>query len=100
MTKESQRRAVSNQRKRMAERGQIRFEVRGLPGDKDLVRKFAQKLATGDSEAAKLRDQVRSTVAPTHSTGADLYRALRQGPLFPDDFDISREFTTGRDTDL
>jgi hypothetical protein len=100
VTKESQRRAVDNQRKRMRERGYERYEVTGPGRDKELVRDIVKKLAAGGPEADRLREDVKQTVTPKRLTGAGLYRALREGPLFPDDFDISREFTTGRDIDL
>ncbi|MGH6873161.1 MAG: hypothetical protein ACREHE_16825 [Rhizomicrobium sp.] len=100
MTKESQRRAVDNQRKRMRQRGFERYEVIGPAGDKELVRGIVKTLAAGGPQAERLREQAKRTIAPKGKTGADLYNALRQGPLFPDDFDISREFTTGRDVDL
>ncbi|HEX3674656.1 MAG TPA: hypothetical protein VHU87_10315 [Rhizomicrobium sp.] len=100
MTKESQRRAVDNQRKRMTERGQCRYEVRGLASDKILVRKFAEKLAARDADSAKLREQVQETIAPKPPSRGAIGRALRKAPHFPDDFDISREFTTGRDIEL
>ena len=100
MTRESQRRAVDNQRKRMAEHGKCRFEVRGLASDKMLVRKLAEKLAVGDVDAAKLRERMQESLAPRPSSRGAIARALRQGPRLPDDFDISREFTTGREIKL
>jgi len=101
MTKASQRRAVDNQRKRMRERGHERYEVTGPGHDKALVREFVMTLAAGGPKAERLREQTKQMIAPKISSGAELLRALQSGPRFPDDFDISREFTTGReDNDL
>ena len=100
MTKESQRRAVDNQRKRMRERGYERYEVTGPERDKDLVRSIVKTLAAGGPEAERLREQAKQANNPKRSTRGEFLRALQSGPRFPDDFDISREFTTGRDIDL
>ncbi|HEY2071771.1 MAG TPA: hypothetical protein VGG48_19580 [Rhizomicrobium sp.] len=101
MTKESQRRAVANQRKRMRDKGYERYEVKGPKSDKLLVRKIVEKLASTDPDAMRFREVAEKTVMPAGpSTKGDILRALQQGPRFPDDFDISREFTTGRDIEL
>ena len=42
MAQASQKRAVANHRRRLAERGISRYEVRGLEKDKELVRKLAK----------------------------------------------------------
>ena len=97
MTKESQRRAVESQRQRMRDRGHERYEVIGPGRDKELVRNIVKTLAAGGPEAERLREQAKGATAPKKSTRGELLRALQSGPRFPDDFDISREFTTGRD---
>ena len=45
MPSTSQRRAIEAHRRRLAERGLGRFEVRGLEADKDLIRGLARRLA-------------------------------------------------------
>ena len=59
----SQKRAITEHRRRLGERGLARYEVRGLPQDKELVRKFAKKLSADDAEAARLRNEVTKAVA-------------------------------------
>ena len=100
----SQKRAIDNHRRRLAERGMSRYEVRGLVEDKELVRKFAKRLAAHDEGAARLRWQVEQEIAEEAPvqlrTGKDIWDALRRSPLVGLDLDIEREFTTGRDIEL
>ena len=59
MVQASQRRAVADHRRRLAERGISRYEVRGLAKDKELVRKLAKRLSADDADAARLRAERR-----------------------------------------
>ena len=60
MASNSQRRALDAHRRRLAERGLGRFEVRGLDTDKALIRGLARLLAANDAAAGALRaDLVR-----------------------------------------
>lgn len=99
----SQRRAVAAHRRRLAERGLGRFEVRGLDTDKALIRKLASRLAAGDEAAAALRTEVarhvEGTAGEPPQTG-HIFAALRRSPLVGADPDFSREVVTGRDADL
>jgi hypothetical protein len=98
---ESQKRAVASHRQRLKQRGFARYEVRGLAADKELVRKFAQRLAANDAEAERLRQEMAREVAPQEfRTGKDIWDALRRSPAVGLDLDIEREFTTGRDVEL
>jgi hypothetical protein len=63
-TPEAQRRAVANYRRRMREHGLDRFEVRGLPQDKALMRAVAMRLARGDAASGKLRMIIQAVVTP------------------------------------
>src|SRR5579872_359630 len=63
--KASQERAVANHRRRLRERGLARYEVRGLPQDKQLVRELARRLASnGGCGASARRDNKGSMRAP------------------------------------
>lgn len=103
MANASQRRAVAAHRRRLAERGLGRFEVRGLDADKDLIRKLAHRLAAGDEAAAVLRTEVarhvEGTVGELPRTGRIL-AALRRSPLVGAGLDLAREAVTGRDVGL
>lgn len=100
----SQSRALASHRRRLAERGLARYEVRGLARDKELVRELAKRLAANDANAARLRQQITQELAQEARfeprTGKDIWDALRRSPLVGLDLDIEREFTTGRDVEL
>jgi hypothetical protein len=96
----SQKRAVANHRRRLTERGLARYEVRGLEQDKELVRKFANRLAANDPEAVRSRREVAGCVLKKPLSGKAIWEALRRSPLVGVDLDIEREVTPGRDIDL
>ena len=96
----AQKRAVANHRRRMAERGLARYEVRGLEQDKELVRKFAGRLAANDREAMRLRQEVAGSVLDRPLTGKEIWEALRRSPLVGVELNLEREVTSGRDVDL
>jgi hypothetical protein len=96
----SQNRAVANHRRRLAERGLARYEVRGLEWDKELVRKFAGRLAANDPEAERLRQQVAGSVVKKPLTGKETWEALRRSPAVGADLDLTREVVPERDVDL
>lgn len=101
MPSTAQRQAIAAHRRRLAERGLDRFEVRGLPADKALLRELARQLASGDDTAAALRAELARRVA-----GADappvggILSALRRSPLVGADLDFPREVVGGRDVAL
>lgn len=99
MTEASQKRAIANYRRRLAERGLARYEVCSLERDKELVRRFARRLATDDATAMRLREEVARAVSPQPLSGKEIWAALRCSPLVGIDLDIEKEFTTGRDVD-
>jgi hypothetical protein len=97
----SQKQAIATHRRRLGERGFGRYEVRGLVQDKELVRKFAKRLATNDAEAARLRTEVAQRVRPHPLlSGKDIWDALRRSPAVGADLDLSREVVSERDIDL
>jgi hypothetical protein len=95
----SQKRAITEHRRRLGERGLARYEVRGLVQDKDLVRKLAKKLSADDAVAARFRSEVTKAVAPD-STRGGIWRALRASPLVGADLNFEREVVPPRDVDL
>ncbi|RYI34523.1 MAG: hypothetical protein EON48_01845 [Acetobacteraceae bacterium] len=101
MASNSQRRAVDAHRKRLAERGLGRFEVRGLELDKELVRSIARRLAANDAEANAMRfDLARRVGGSEPQRVGGVLAALRRSPLVGADFDLAREQTPGRDAEL
>lgn len=101
MPSNSQRRAIEAHRRRLAERGLDRFEVRGLEADKELIRSIARRLAANDDAAGLLRADLARRIAvgePPRVGG--VLAALRRSPLVGADLDITREETPGRDVGL
>ncbi|HEV8680106.1 MAG TPA: hypothetical protein VGQ90_12085 [Stellaceae bacterium] len=74
--------------------------MRGLERDRELVRKFANRLAANDPEAERLRQSVALNLGEKPLTGKDIWEALRRSPLVAADLTVDREFTAGRDVDL
>lgn len=101
MPSSSQRRAIEAHRRRLAERGLGRFEVRGLEVDKDLIRGIARRLAANDEEAGALRaDLARRVGGSEPPRVGGVLAALRRSPLVGAELDLSREETPGRDAGL
>lgn len=101
MPSNSQRRAIEAHRRRLAERGLGRFEVRGLEADKELIRGIARRLAADDAEAGALRADLTRRVAGGEAPRVGgILAALRRSPLAGADLDLSREETSGRDAGL
>jgi hypothetical protein len=101
MPTSSQRRAIEAHRRRLAERGLGRFEVRGLEADKELIRGIARRLAAGDAEAGALRaDLARRVTDSGPPRVGGILTALRRSPLVGAELDLSREETPGRDVGL
>lgn len=101
MASNSQRRALDAHRRRLAERGLGRFEVRGLDTDKALIRGLARLLAANDAAAGALRaDLVRRIDRDETPRVGGILAALRRSPLVGADIDLSREETPGRDAGL
>jgi hypothetical protein len=101
MPSNSQRRAIDAHRKRLAERGLGRFEVRGLEVDKELVRSVARRLAENDAEAGALRtDLARRLGGSEPQRVGGVLAALRRSPLVGAELDLVRAETPGRDVGL
>jgi hypothetical protein len=96
----SQKRAVANNRRRLAERGMARFEVRGLAMDKELLRRLAKRLAANDVDAQRLRTEIAQRVAGGEPSRGSIWEALRQSPLVGADLNLEREAVPPREVDL
>jgi hypothetical protein len=96
----SQKRAVANNRRRLAERGMARYEVRGLATDKELLRRLAKRLAANDVDAQRLRTEVAQRVAGGASSRGNIWEALRRSPLVGGDLNLEREVMPPRQVDL
>jgi hypothetical protein len=100
MAQNSQRRAVANHRRRLAEHGISRYEVRGLARDKELVRKLAKRLAANDANAARLRTEMLKQTSDEPPGRGGIWAALRRSPAVGADLDLTREIVPERDIDL
>ena len=100
MTGAAQARAIKNYRKRLNQRGLIRFEVLAWAADRELIRTFAKLLAEGGPDAERIRIAVRRTISGEPPTKGGIFHALRRSPLVGADLDLTREVTPGRTTDL
>jgi hypothetical protein len=95
-----QKRALKNYRKRLHQRGMARFEVLGLDGDRDLIRSIAKRLASDDTDSARIRATIRRTISAEPPKKGGVLAALRRSPLVDADLDLSRPVTPGRKVDL
>lgn len=100
MTDPAQKRALRNYRQRLSQQGLARFEVLGSNADRDLIRSLAKRLVRNDSEAVRLRADLRRRLTTEPPARGGILAALRASPLVGVDLDITREVTTGRNTDL
>jgi hypothetical protein len=96
----SQKRAITEHRRRLGERGLARYEVRGLAQDKELVRKLAKRLAENDTMAARLRADVAREVGERPLSGKEIWAALRRSPAVGAELNLEREVVPPRDVDL
>lgn len=100
MTQASQRRAAASYRRRLAEHGISRYEVRGLARDKELIRKLAKRLAVEDAEAVRLRTEVLEQVSDQPPSRGGVWAALRRSPLVGANLALERAFAPPREVDL
>ena len=100
MTRASQRRAVAAHRRRLAERGLSRYEVRGLEADKELIRGLAKRLGAGDAKAARLREELAQKAIAEPPRRGGILAALRRSPLVGAELSLARETGHGRDSGL
>jgi len=100
MSNTSQKRALSNYRKRLKQRGMARFEVLGLDADRELIRSLARRLADNGPESARIRATVRRTVSGEPPNRGGILSALRRSPLVGADLNLKRPVVAGRKVDL
>jgi hypothetical protein len=96
----SQRRALRNYRSRLAKQGMARFEVLGLDADRELIRTLAKRLARNDSEATRIRAEVRGKISGGPPRKGGILAALRRSPLVGADLALTRSSETGRKVQL
>jgi hypothetical protein len=100
MTTTSQNRAIKNYRKRLSQQGVARFEVLALDCDRDLIRSLAKRLARDDSEASRIRSEIRQTIAEEPAKKGGILAALRRSAMVGADLDIVRSPEPGRKVEL
>ena len=100
MSDTSQKRALSNYRKRLKQRGMARFEVLGLDADRELIRSLARRLADNGPDSARIRAAVRLTVSGEPPKKGGILKALRRSPLVGADLNLKRPVLAGRKVDL
>jgi hypothetical protein len=100
MANHAQKRALRTYRQRLSQQGLARFEVLGFDADRDLLRALAKRLARNDSEAARLRGELRRSLSNHPPARGGILAALRASPLVGVDLDLTREITSGRDIHL
>lgn len=100
MSSTAQKHAIKNYRNRLAKRGMARFEVVALDSDRELIRSLARRLSEKNSDAKRIRAEVRRTVVSRSVKKGGILAALRRSPLVGADFGIRRAVTHGRKVDL
>ena len=96
MSKSSQQRAIASFRKRLAEKGLIRFEVTGRTVDRELVRTVARRLAEGGPASDRLRAAVKQNVDGNPPKKGGILAALLASPLIGSELDLTRLREEGR----
>lgn len=100
MAEAAQERALRNYRKRLTERGMVRFEVQALDTDRNLIRAIAKRLAQDDEAARALRDTVRRSMDDREQGQSRILDALLRSPLRGSGIKFRRARTPGRKIDL
>ncbi|HJQ58469.1 MAG TPA: hypothetical protein VJ890_16285 [Vineibacter sp.] len=93
----------------------VHFDVVARDADRELLRALAQRLANDDAEAARIRLEVRRTVALPPPAAIELpppsppvappksqfiLAALRRSPLVGANLDLSRAYAVGRGVEV
>jgi hypothetical protein len=100
MTNKSQKRALSNYRKRLRERGISRFEVLAPSADRELIRSLARRLASDSPDALRIRAALHETMSGEIGQKGGILKALRRSPLVGAHLDLTRPVTAGRKVEL
>jgi hypothetical protein len=100
MTSAAQKRALAKHRRRTAENGLVRVEVRVRPADATLIKSVAEAINRDPAN----REAVERAVAPAAPRRSlwDLMQALPDvsGPEFDEAFEIPREQVALRDVEF
>ena len=67
---------------------------------KQLVRRFAKRVAVGDAEAARLRASDEGQIGEAASSGKQIWAVLRSLPPVGTELNLQREIVPPRDVDL
>ena len=100
MNDTSQKRAINNYRKRLNQRGMVRFELIALAADRELIRSLAKRLAEGSPDSARIRASVRRTISGEPPAKGGILNALRRSPLVGAELNLERPPTADRKVDL
>jgi len=100
MSEPSQQRAIANFRKRLAEKGLVRFEVTGRDSDRELVRTVARRLAEAGPDSDRLRAAVNGFFGGEPPKKGGILKALLASPLIGSELDLNRPREEGRKVDL
>ncbi|WP_372052741.1 hypothetical protein P7L74_01935 (plasmid) [Tistrella mobilis] len=100
MSKSAQQRAAANFRKRLTEKGLVRFEVTGRDSDRDLVRAVARRLAEGGPGSDRLRAVVNQNIGDEPPKKGGILKALLASPLVGSELDLTRPREEGRKVDI
>ncbi|SCM76743.1 conserved hypothetical protein [uncultured Pleomorphomonas sp.] len=100
MTSSAQNRAIKTYRRRLADKGLVRFEIVAREDDRDLIRRLARTLAEETSEARTLRDSVAQALDGGDGPTGGILAALRRSPLVSADIDLARPRLAGREVEL
>jgi hypothetical protein len=77
-----------------------RFEVLGLGSDRDLIRSLAKRLADDSHDSARIRAEVRRTIAGKLPKKGGILSALRRSPLVGAELNLERPAAADRKVDL
>jgi transposase len=100
MTNPSQKRALKSYRNRLQSLGIARFEVLGLEIDRDLIRSLAKQLTQNDSEARRLRSEIKRNLSGDSRRRGGLLAVLQLPALEGLELEITRPLDPGRDVTL
>lgn len=100
MKDSAQARAIKKYRARLNRQGLSRFEVLGLPGDRELIRSLARHLAENGPKAGTIRSSLRHSIAAEPRKAGGILAALRRSPLVGTELSLDRPENAGRAVDL
>ena len=99
MTDSSRERVTDNDR-RLVERGMVRFEVIGRDADRELIRSLARRLAEDGPHVDCLRTVVKRGIADEPSRKGGILEALRRSPIVGENIVAERSLDDDREIDL